>query len=76
MSSKYDRIDPAEVQGLRDEIEQLKVQKEEVEKQKTEIEQASTDRQDLVETQAARVRFTSSIVLQVAPGLTELKFIY
>ncbi|KAG6916320.1 hypothetical protein DXG01_007370 [Tephrocybe rancida] len=44
--SKYDRIDPAEVTALRDEIELLKSQKAELEKQKTEADQASTGNSD------------------------------
>ncbi|KAG6850340.1 hypothetical protein H0H93_014613 [Arthromyces matolae] len=44
--TKYDRIDPAEVSALRDEIEQLKLQKMELEKQKMESDQASTGHSD------------------------------
>lgn len=44
--SKYDRIDPAEVAALREEIEQLKTQKAELEQQKAEVEQVSTTRQE------------------------------
>ncbi|KAG6813573.1 hypothetical protein H0H92_009617 [Tricholoma furcatifolium] len=44
--SKYDRIDPAEVAALRDEIVQLKSQKDELEKSKADIEQACTGHLD------------------------------
>ncbi|CCM06215.1 uncharacterized protein FIBRA_08460 [Fibroporia radiculosa] len=40
--SKYDRIDPAEVQSLKDEIERLKVQKDELEKAISERDQRLT----------------------------------
>ncbi|KAF5382472.1 hypothetical protein D9615_003024 [Tricholomella constricta] len=54
--SKYDRIDPAEVAALREEIEQLKAQKEDLEKQKADVEQVSSERQSSIEAQEARIK--------------------
>lgn len=53
---QYDRIDPAEVQALRDEIELFKSQKVEIEQQKVEIEKTVTEKQGLITTQETRVR--------------------
>jgi hypothetical protein len=53
---KYDRIDPAEVQSLKDEIESLKVQKAEVERQKVEMQQTDSERQAVIDSHTAKVR--------------------
>lgn len=53
--SKYDRIDPAEVQSLKDEIEALNAQKAEIERQKVELQQADSDRQAVVESHTAKI---------------------
>ena len=49
---QYDRIDPAEVQSLKDEIETLKVQKADVERQKVELD---SERQTVIESHIAKV---------------------
>ncbi|KAF9468627.1 TPR/MLP1/MLP2-like protein-domain-containing protein [Collybia nuda] len=53
--TKYDRIDPAEVQSLRDEIELFKSQKVEIEQQKIEVEKAVTEKQSVISTQESRI---------------------
>ncbi|KAG6891509.1 hypothetical protein C0992_005042 [Termitomyces sp. T32_za158] len=54
--SKYDRIDPAEVAALRDEIEQLNSQKAELERQKIEADQASSGHSDSVKVAEERIK--------------------
>ncbi|KAF8887179.1 hypothetical protein BD779DRAFT_1672932 [Infundibulicybe gibba] len=51
--TKYDRIDPAEIQALRDEIELLKTQKAELEQQKEKLEKSDA-RDETIATQTAR----------------------
>ncbi|KAG5646523.1 hypothetical protein DXG03_003290 [Asterophora parasitica] len=52
--SKYDRIDPAEVTALRDEIEQLKAQKADIEKLKAEVDETNADRKDSIDALSAK----------------------
>jgi len=52
---KYDRIDPAEVQSLKDEIEALKAQKAEVEHQKAALQQVDAERQAVIDSHTAKV---------------------
>ncbi|KAG6903157.1 hypothetical protein C0995_004704 [Termitomyces sp. Mi166 len=54
--SKYDRIDPAEVAALRDEIEQLKSQKAELERQKLEADQTSSGHSDSLKAAEERIK--------------------
>ncbi|KAH0586397.1 Nucleoprotein TPR [Termitomyces sp. J132] len=54
--SKYDRIDPAEVAALRDEIEQLKSQKVELERLKIEADQASSGHSDSLKAAEERIK--------------------
>jgi len=53
---KYDRIDPAEFQALRDEIEQLRTHKVAIEQQKIEVEQLSAERRATIEISNEKVR--------------------
>lgn len=53
---KYDRIDPAEVQALKDEITSLNVTVKDLQQQKTELEQADSNKDVLLSQKNARVR--------------------
>lgn len=53
---KYDRIDPAEVQALKDEISSLNVTVKDLQQQKTELEQADSNKDVLLSQKNARVR--------------------
>lgn len=53
---KYDRIDPAEVQALKDEISNLNVTVKNLQLQKTDLEQADSNKDVLLSQKNARVR--------------------
>jgi len=53
---KYDRIDPAEVQALKDEISSLNVTVKDLQQQKTDLEQADSNKDVLLSQKNARVR--------------------
>ncbi|KAK2465728.1 hypothetical protein APHAL10511_002272 [Amanita phalloides] len=54
--SKYDRVDPAEIQSLKDEIESLKAQKAEVEQQKADLENSRKEVDSRVEALESTIR--------------------
>lgn len=53
--SKYDRIDPAEVQALKDEISSLNVTIKDLQQQKTDLEQADSNKDALLSQKNARI---------------------